>query len=192
MGLSGGIASTTLLARFLDLGFDVSTIGFNYTAAYNGAENHAAFKIAKHYNVSFNMIDITSLMSNIQLEIPESKETQTTNMLFISILAEIAKSVSFDAVSLGTQNCSRAFASAMDLSTLFSSNKKMGLELPYLGKEKSHILHEGLYLKVPYNLTHTCLTNLKYACGICENCIERIGLFKIAGIPDPLTYVRLT
>lgn len=192
MGLSGGIASTTLLARFLDLGFDVATIGFNYTAAHNGAENHAAFKIAKHYDVPFNMVDITSPMSSIQLEIPKSHKSQTTNMLFISILVGIAESASFDAVSLGTQIHCRAFASAMDLSTQFSSNKKIGLELPYIGKAKAHILNEGLYLKVPYNLTHICLTNLKYACGICENCIEQIDLFKIAGIPDPLTHIRPT
>ncbi len=34
MGLSGGIVSTILLARFLNLNFNVNTIGFNYNATY--------------------------------------------------------------------------------------------------------------------------------------------------------------
>lgn len=192
LALSGGIASTTLLAHLLYLNFTVATIGFNSNATYNNLQNAAAMNIAAHYNVSFTLIDISSPMSMFQSEIlppnTKTKKSHITDMLFISLLAGIAESTNLDTVAIGSQHCSQAFMSAMHLSTLFSSSKKTGLYVPFAGKSKIEILQEGFVLDTPYELTRTCSTNRKFACGVCENCIERLGLFKNTIREDPLEY----
>lgn len=192
LALSGGIASTVLLARLFGLNFNVATIGFHYNSPNNDMQNAAAINIAKHYNVPFTLVDVSSPMSGFQLEIPRSnkkvKKSRTSDMLFISILAGIAEFSNFDTLSLGSQTWNQAFTSAMDLSTLFASNKKMGLYVPFAGIRKMEILHEGISHEVPYELTRTCFTHMKIACGSCEDCVERLSLFKSTIMKDPLEY----
>jgi len=106
IALSGGLDSTTLLAYYQTIGFEVMCYGFTYGSKHNLYENHAASKIAQYYKVPYELIDITDAMklmqSNLmkgQGEIPEghyeSESMKSTvvpgrNMIFLSLLAGLA------------------------------------------------------------------------------------------------------
>jgi 7-cyano-7-deazaguanine synthase len=61
---------------------------------------------------------------------------------------------------------------------------------PLIQMTKAQIIHTGLGLQVPYELTHSCYdpTEDGRACGHCDSCLIRLAGFKAVGIKDPIRY----
>jgi len=187
LALSGGIASTTLLAHLLNINFNVATIAFSYKSTSNDKENTAAINIAKHYDVPITLIDIASPMAEFQMPV-KIRNDNLKNLLFVSILAGIAESGEFDTIAIGTQNCAKALISSMNLSMKFAFEEEMKLYAPYIRKKKKDILENGINLKIPFEKIRSCSSSLNYACGNCLQCMERINLFEERIESDPITY----
>ncbi len=65
------------------------------------------------------------------------------------------------------------------------------IHTPLILLSKAEIIQEGLRLKVPYELTHSCYdpTADGQACGHCDSCLLRLAGFKEAGVRDPVAYI---
>lgn len=60
---------------------------------------------------------------------------------------------------------------------------------PYLRLTKSDVIRRGAALRVPFNLTLSCLQprGIRH-CGRCNKCAERRRAFRQAGVEDPTSY----
>jgi len=127
------------------------------------------------------------------------------NMIFISILVGIAASREINTIFLGVHSgdhhiypdCRPAFFNAMQraiqtalgIDARISKKDKVILLTPFLHKNKTDIVKQGIELSVPFELTRTCYKSQEIACGKCGSCIERLEAFEQNGIQDPIRYI---
>lgn len=216
LGLSGGMDSTTLLAYYLDKGFEVLPISFNYGSKHNQYENKAAVEVAKYYGLDLRYIEldfISSLFRSNLLksggDIPEghyqaSNMSQTVvpgrNVIFISIMMGYAWSHDANIVAVGVhagdhqiyEDCRAGFVAAMNAAVIAGSGDRVRLDAPFQYLDKTGILKVGYGLKkpVPYHLTRTCYKDQELSCGKCGSCQERLESFANNGVIDPIRYKR--
>lgn len=214
VSLSGGMDSTTVLAAVMEQEHQqqIKAVSFTYGSKHNQFENEAAEKIAAHYGIPLQKIDISSIMSNVKSdlllsggEIPEGHYQAETmrqtvvpgrNIIFCSILAGIAMSEGASEVWLGVHSgdhhiypdCRPDFVRHMAEAVFHGTGEKVFLTAPYLYINKMDILKRGMAMKVPYHLTRTCYKNQPIACGKCGSCRERLEAFERLEISDPLAY----
>lgn len=152
----------------------------------------------------------SSLLRHSKTEIPKSsyaeqliecKETLVStyvpfrNGLFLSAAASIglSKGCSYlyygahrdDAAGNAYPDCSEAFYHAINQAIMEGSGQQIRLEAPFINKNKSQVVKEGLRLKVPYEFTWSCYEGADKPCGVCGTCIDRKKAFEANGIQDP-------
>jgi 7-cyano-7-deazaguanine synthase len=68
----------------------------------------------------------------------------------------------------------------------------IAIDAPYSALKKSDVIARGLELRVPLELTLSCMqpSDGKH-CGRCSKCRERKDAFREAAVEDPAAYVRL-
>ena len=59
---------------------------------------------------------------------------------------------------------------------------------PLIHLRKAEIVHLGLELGAPFDLTWSCYVRQDRACGTCESCVLRLRAFEAAGVRDPVPY----
>jgi len=71
--------------------------------------------------------------------------------------------------------------------------KEGGIEIatPLIALRKAAIIRRGLELGAPLELTWSCYTEDREACGVCDSCVLRLRAFEAAGVKDPLPYAAL-
>lgn len=121
------------------------------------------------------------------------------NGLFLSAAASYAMSIGADVVCYGAHaddaagnaypDCSDRFAYAMNSAIMEGTAKKVCIEAPLIGMNKTEVVREGLRLKVPYELTWSCYEGGEKPCGSCGTCIDRLKAFENNGVADPLMEV---
>jgi 7-cyano-7-deazaguanine synthase len=65
-----------------------------------------------------------------------------------------------------------------------------GIEIttPLIALRKAEIIRRSLQLGAPLELTWSCYTGEREACGVCDSCVLRLRAFEAAGVKDPLPY----
>jgi 7-cyano-7-deazaguanine synthase len=212
VSLSGGMDSATLLQYVRDKGLNPLCIGFQYGSKHNQYEIDAAHKLAEHYSVDYQMLDLEVVFKDIKSNLLKSGEaipeghynepsmSQTVvpgrNIIFASILAGKAWSLEISKVFLGIHagdhhiypDCRPNFFFSMAMALGHGTEEKVKLRAPFLYWTKSEILTYGLKHKVPYQLTRTCYKQQEVACGLCGSCRERLEAFQLNNANDPIPY----
>lgn len=212
LGLSGGMDSATLCSYYLDKGYNVFPIQFEYGSKHNQYERQAAEKFVKHYGLSIKEISLDFIgelfKSNLlkgEGEIPESHYTDQSmsltvvparNIIFASIMAGYAWSIDADIVALGVhagdhtiyEDCRAGFIAAMNAAIISGTGDRVRIEAPFQYMDKTGILLKGVELDTPYLYTRTCYKDQELSCGKCGSCIERLEAFNNIGINDPIKY----
>ena len=212
ISLSGGMDSATMLGIALDQGFEVQAIGFTYGSKHNSWEQAAARKLAEHYSVPYELIDLTAVMASFRSdlllsggEIPEGhyeheSMTRTVvpgrNLIFIALAAGLAQSRGLQLVAVGVHqgdhaiypDCRPDFVRAADQAVRHSTEDSVRLWAPLLMLNKTKIIERGLAIEVPYCLTRTCYKDQPTSCGRCGSCQERLEAFAANGMIDPIPY----
>jgi 7-cyano-7-deazaguanine synthase len=62
------------------------------------------------------------------------------------------------------------------------------IHAPLLRMNKAEIIHKGIELGVPYELTWSCYEGGELACGTCDSCLLRLNGFAEVGLQDPIGY----
>jgi len=62
------------------------------------------------------------------------------------------------------------------------------IHAPLLRMNKAEIIHKGIELGVPYELTWSCYEGGELACGTCDSCLLRLNGFAKPGLQDPIGY----
>lgn len=217
LSLSGGLDSTTLLAKAKHEAQAILAVIFKYGSKHNTHEILAAKKIAGYYGVKSYVVDLTSAFAAAKvrsssalmkddLQLPEGhyqneSMRQTVvpgrNLIFASVLASIAEAENYSEVWLGIHkgdweiypDCRPDWLTHTRLAVTFGSNiSPLSVLAPFHQITKKEILELGYRWQVPYHLTRTCYTSNQIACGRCGSCQERLEAFSLMGVDDPLEY----
>ncbi|GFO65889.1 7-cyano-7-deazaguanine synthase QueC [Geomonas paludis] len=216
LALSGGLDSSTLCGYYLDKGYEVIPVTFNYGAKHNRYENEACIAVARHFGLSAPvLLDLKFIRelfrSDLLLSgsaVPEGHYTDQSmaatvvparNLIFASIVAGYADSIDAEVISLGVHggdhhiypDCRPAFVSSLNTSVMLATDGKVRVDAPFLYYTKGEILRMGMALptvRVPYEMTRTCYKDQLLSCGKCGSCVERLEAFAELGVTDPIKY----
>jgi 7-cyano-7-deazaguanine synthase len=212
MGLSGGMDSATVLAWLVKQGYEVHCLNFIYGSKHNQYEQKCAEQLAKHYNASYTLFDLTeafkAMKSNLLKtggDIPEGHYTDETmsltvvpgrNTIFAAIMCGVAESHNAKFLALGVHqgdhdiypDCRVEYIKSLDTTLYLASGHKVHTIAPFLHTDKIGILDYGFGVDVPYNLTRTCYKAQELSCGRCGSCNERIEAFATQRRIDPIEY----
>lgn len=203
--LSGGLDSMVILAMAIEQRRACTALSFDYGQRHR-IELESAKKIAQHYQVPHKIITIdfsafgstSALVSEDHL--PHQGRTLTEmqsgtpntyvparNTLFLSFALAQAEIVEASEIYIGSNaldasypDCSPAYINAyQNLISTAIAGKAPKLLAPLLYMNKQQIVQEGIKLKAPLELTHSCYspTTEGKPCTKCDACILRASAF---------------
>jgi len=218
--LSGGIDSTTALAKAIDdHGQDVAhAFSFDYGQRHR-KELDAAEEICEHYDIPHKTIKlgeqpVSTLTDNERLvprvsyaELPAGMSPtyhHFRNGQFLSAAAAWAVSAlhgedhatlyfgahAEDAENWAYADCTPEFVGAMANAIHVGTYQKVSLATPWIFMKKYQIIQEGEKLEVPYALTWSCYLGGAFHCRTCPTCRSREDAFEEAGVDDPTEYAK--
>jgi 7-cyano-7-deazaguanine synthase len=91
--------------------------------------------------------------------------------------------------SSGYPDCRPEYYDAFN-QVIHVGTKEGGIKIvtPLIALRKAEIIRRGLELGAPLELTWSCYTEEREACGVCDSCVLRLRAFEAAGVKDPLPY----
>jgi 7-cyano-7-deazaguanine synthase len=94
--------------------------------------------------------------------------------------------------SSGYPDCREEFFRAFEevIRTGTKASSQLRILTPVIKMSKAEIVLRGVELGAPFHLTWSCYREEDRACGTCDSCARRLRGFQIAGIEDPIPYVR--
>jgi len=214
--LSGGLDSSTVLAKAKDDGYEVYALSFDYGQRHDSeldAAKTIAQKegIAEHKIVPINLRSIGgSALTDDEIDVPEGESdgipatyVPARNTVFLSIALGWAEVIDADAICIGVSavdysgypDCRpeyiAAFETLANLATKRSiEGRKVKIETPLIDLTKAETVQLGQSLGVDYALTVSCYqaNQAGEACGLCDSCRLRKKGFDEAGVADPTRY----
>ncbi|HMK47312.1 MAG TPA: 7-cyano-7-deazaguanine synthase QueC [Methanocella sp.] len=117
------------------------------------------------------------------------------NGTFINIAAAFGDACGYDRIVCGFNAEEGAtfpdntpqYVDAVNRSLTFSCREKVKVVAPVINYNKEEIIHEGVRIGAPLDLSWSCYYTADHPCGKCESCMRRARAFRRAGIPDPFT-----
>lgn len=93
--------------------------------------------------------------------------------------------------SSGYPDCRPAYYHAFN-EVVRAGTKEGRIEIvtPLIAMRKSEIVHLGLEIGAPFDLTWSCYSREDVACGECDSCVLRLRAFDAAGAKDPIPYAH--
>lgn len=200
--LSGGIDSTTLLAKLSTENYEVVALSFHYGQKH-GIELEYAKRNAKKYcvkNHHFIELDNTlfnsSALVNQEIDIStytnsQLPEGQTNayvpfrNLIFISIALSLAESMKINEIYLAFNaddncnfwDCRTNFV--QQINAVATLNSSIQIKTPFINLSKNEIIKLAHHLNVNLDDTITCYQPIEgKECGVCLSCITKQKAFE--------------
>lgn len=210
--LSGGMDSTTCLAKLISEKNDCETVTFNYGSKHNQKEKEAVKKICDFFKVKNYFIELPFIDTLFKSDLlksggkipeghyadPSMKKTVVPfrNGIMLSIAAGLAESIGAKKIALGSHfgdhsiypDCRASFTINMEKAIEEGTYERIEFLRPFENLTKTDIAKIGDFLKVPYELTYSCYNGEDQHCGKCGTCYERKEAFKDSKIKDPTNY----
>jgi 7-cyano-7-deazaguanine synthase len=216
--LSGGLDSSTVLAKAKADGYDVYALSFDYGQRHDSeldaAKNIAAKEgVVEHKIVPMNLRSIGgSALTDDSIAVPteEAEGIPATyvparNTVFLSVALGWAEVLDADAICIGVSavdysgypDCRPEYIEAYEkLANLATKRAVEGRPIkiltPLINLTKAETVELGVKLGVDYSLTVSCYqaNDDGEACGECDSCRLRIKGFEQAGVVDPTRYAN--
>lgn len=200
--LSGGIDSTTLLAKLSSEGYEVIALSFNYGQKHEIELNYAR-QNAKNYGVKeHHIIELDKMLFNssalvnnkISISTYESENLPNgqvnayvpfRNLLFLSMALSMAESKNINEVYIAINNddnnnfwdCRYDFIN--QINAIVKTNTSIKVKTPFIHISKSEVIELANQLNVDLENTITCYNPKgKIECGQCLSCITKIRAFE--------------
>lgn len=209
---SGGMDSYTVLHRAIRQGYAVNALSFDYGQRH-ARELEVATSVCAALGIPHRVVDIRAihqLIGNSSLtdatrEMPKADYAADNladtvvpnrNMILLSLAIGHAVNIGAPICFYGAHggdhvlypDCRPAFVERMNDVAAIANFEPVTIEAPYLRKEKSDILADGVEMGLDYSQTWTCYLGQAQACGECGSCRERLKAFASLGLSDPLPY----
>lgn len=215
--VSGGMDSA-LTAAIAKRKYELAFLHLNYGQRTEKRELKAFYELADFFNVKHRLVvdvsylreiggssltDRTMHISRANLKrksVPTSYVPfRNANILAIATSwAEVigAKRIFIGAVeedSSGYPDCRKVFFDAFNKLIKYGTkpHTNIKIETPVLHMTKKEIVIASLKYKSPLHLTWSCYKNSTIACGECDSCALRLRGFQLAGVKDPLPYMKI-
>ncbi len=211
--LSGGMDSATCLWWLCDRQpqADIHAISIDYGQRHLVEIDYAAqlaTRCGAHRHQTLRL-DLSSVggnpLTDPEVQVPAAADRRQAatvvpfrNLLFVTAAAAYAETNDIADIYIAPvrddyetyRDCRRQFYDALETTLHLggSVDRAMRLHTPFVDKWKSEVIALGLRLGVPYELTHTCYTGRRPACGQCDACAERLAAFQANDAVDPLPY----
>ena len=214
--LSGGLDSTTVLARARSLGRDC----FALTVAYgqrHAAELEAARRVALALGVIEHRVATADLgqfggsaLTDSAIAVPQEPSNgipvtyvPARNTVLLALALAWAEVLDADEIHLGVNaidysgypDCRPEFVAAFAALARVATKRgvegrDIRFEAPLIDLSKAEIIRLGSSLGVDYGITVSCYAASAegLACGRCDSCRLRRAGFEEAGVPDPTRY----
>lgn len=200
--LSGGIDSTTLLAKLSNENYEVVAVSFHYGQKHEIELNYAKinaerYGVKKHIIIKLDKllfqssalvnrkIDIATYENN---ELPEGQVNAYVpfrNLLFISLALSLAESMKINEVYLAFNSddktnfwdCRTDFVEKIN--AIATSNTSIQIKTPFINLSKTEVVKLARQLNVDLNNTITCYQpNNATECGVCLSCVTKTNALK--------------
>ena len=215
--LSGGLDSTTTLAKAIADGNEVTALSFNYGQRHS-KELISAANVAKHYGIKHVIVNIDlsmfrSALTDRNIDVPENRDESqmgsdipvtyvpSRNIIMMSVAAGLCESIDAEAIYIGANvidysgypDCRPeffyAFQKMLEVGTKTGvEGHPIRVETPILSLSKAEIVKLGKELDAPLHLTWSCYEGGEKACGKCDSCQLRLRGFEDAGYKDEIEY----
>lgn len=216
--LSGGMDSTTLVAKLRGDSHSVETVSINYGQRHV-KEMEAAERVADHYDLHHMTVDLSTLREHLSgssltddsVPVPDGHYAEQSmratvvpnrNLIMLSVAAGIAVARGLDAVATAVHggdhfiypDCRPGFIGAagaaifLGTDTFAANGRGVDLMAPFLWYDKATIAALGNQLDAPLHLSWSCYKGGTVHCGTCGTCVERHEAFEVAGVFDPTVY----
>lgn len=215
--LSGGLDSTTTLAKAIADGNEVTALSFNYGQRHSkelvSASNVAKYYGVEHIIVSIDLSMFRSALTNKEIDVPENRDESemgsdipatyvpSRNIIMMSVAAGLCESIDADRIYIGANvidysgypDCRPeffyAFQKMLEVGTKSGvEGHSIKIETPILSLSKAEIVKLGKELEAPLHLTWSCYEGGEKACGKCDSCQLRLKGFEEAGYKDEIEY----
>lgn len=172
---SGGIDSSALIVYYLEQGFDVHTLHFDYGHPAYEKEKEALDAVCRYFQVPVKHEKLATILSKTNVK---SGELIGRNALFLLGALGYLSDMS-GLISLGIHSgppsfydCSRDFVKHMQLILDGYLGGTVVFDTPFLEFHKSEIITWAREKELPLNLTYSCQSGGN-PCGQCPSCLER-------------------
>ena len=201
--LSGGIDSTTLLAKLRKDGYSIIAISFDYGQKHRleleyAKQNCNHYKVDNHIIIQLDKVLFqSSALVNRQVDIT-TYEGETLpkgqvnayvpfrNLVFISMAMSLAETMNISEIYLAfnkddSQNFWDCKPHFVDKINALSSSTNIKIQTPFINLSKIQIVKLAHQLDVDLNKTITCYQpNEAVECGVCLSCITKQKAIKDA------------
>jgi len=214
--ISGGMDSALSAKMAQNEGYEIIALHFNYGQRTEKKELECFRKISKHLNtVEKYEIDLdffkqigASALTDSSIEVPTTgieagvpiTYVPFRNGIFLSIATALAEKHGAEALFIGVveedssgyPDCRDSYIKSMESSINLGTKEetKLAIKMPLVHLKKSEIVTKAIELNVPLKETWSCYKEEKKACGVCDSCHLRLNGFKLAGIKDPIEYIK--
>jgi len=215
--LSGGLDSTTTLAKAIADGNEVTALSFDYGQRHS-KELVSASNVANHYGVKHIIVKIDlsmfrSALTDKSIDVPENRDESqmgsdipvtyvpSRNIIMMSVAAGLCESIDAEKIYIGANvidysgypDCRPeffyAFQKMLEVGTKSGvEGHAIRIETPILSLSKAEIVKLGKELEAPLHLTWSCYEGGEKACGKCDSCQLRLKGFEEAGYEDEIEY----
>ena len=197
-------------------GYEIIALHFNYGQRTEKKELECFRKISKHLNtVEKYEIDLdffkqigASALTDSSIDVPTTgieagvpiTYVPFRNGIFLSIATALAEKHGAEALFIGVveedssgyPDCRNSYIKSMEDSINLGTKEetKLEIKMPLVHLKKSEIVTKSIELHVPLKDTWSCYKEEKEACGVCDSCRLRLNGFKLAGLEDPIEYIK--
>jgi len=211
--LSGGMDSTTLVAKLIADGHEVESVGINYGQRH-AKELDAAKAVASHFGIPFDVVSLEAVKPFLggsaltdDVNVPDGHYAENTmritvvpnrNGMMLNVVAGIAVARKANHIATAIHagdhyiypDCRPEFFEAMSkaISLGTQSFGDISILAPFVQISKADIAAVGKEVNAPLELSWSCYKGGEIHCGACGTCFERREAFEIAGIDDPTVY----
>ena len=185
---SGGSDSTVLMFLTKREGHDIYPLHVNYGHLAENMEWAACQNVCRYLGVRdpvridvSGMRSIPSGLTDSNLDIVEHAFLPTRNLIFITLGAAYAYSISADAVAIGIlanpifPDQTPEFIKTAESCISTALARRVQVLAPFLSLDKREILKLARKYELPLETTYYCHRGNKDPCGICISCKERIS-----------------
>ncbi len=214
--VSGGMDSCVTAAIANQI-YVMAFLHLNYGQRTEKRELKAFNDIADFYNVEKRLVvnvehlkqiggsSLTDEMMNVQNADFKRKEIPTSYVPFrnahiLSIAVSWGEVIRATKIFIGAveedssgyPDCRKEYYDAFNNVIEVGTKPETHIEIltPVIAMKKSDIVKKGVALHAPLHLSWSCYQSEDIACGVCDSCALRLRGFQMAGIEDPVSYLK--